>query len=175
MADYLDDADRRFFHPDRDAERAIEFAIVLQRDAYRRLQQMDVYRWVEAKISVPAVAPEDRENGRGLGAVLQRPIGGTETITIRYNTALHRDSSLSPDGVIGMVNTVQRLGEGAVRALKVFGRQGGERAEEVDFFSDRLSADQKVEVGQDGRLPRHRRVQALRAQYKQWLDAGSLR
>lgn len=174
IADYVDRADATFLHPDRDDLQVFDFAVVLQPDALRRLRRMNQFRSIEAKISIPAVTIEDRRAGRALSSVMQSPMGGVETVTIRYTTAPSRDSSLTPDGVMEYVNQISRLSHGVLQRLTVRGKHGDERIEEVDLFNDRLEASEDIDVGLDGRYPREVRWAAIERQYRAWRQAGLL-
>ncbi|MFX4223668.1 MAG: DUF6731 family protein [Thalassobaculum sp.] len=174
IADYIDAADQRWLNQHRIVNPAFELGVRLRPDGYERLRQMDIFRSVEAKISIPAVDQADRELGRSLSSVLRNPLGGVETVTINYATGLARDSSLRASDVIGMMNEVMALG-GAARRLVVKAKQTQAGAvEEINLFDDRLEDDVSIEVGEDGRYPREIRWTLLMATYRRWRREGAL-
>jgi hypothetical protein len=105
-------------HGERDEDRfGFRFGALLSPNAYARLQQLGVIREIEFAVSVPGAREADLAAGRSLSEVLSAPLPkGVETITIKLKAAARRNSALGRQGVMGIVNDVQRLGDDASRA-----------------------------------------------------------
>lgn len=175
IVDYVDAADVEWFHQGRNIDRAFDFAIRLRPDTYARLRRMNLYRQVEVKISVPGVAPQDRQRGQPLSRALDNVLGGTEDLNITLSAGPQRASTFRRDEFFGVINEAQRLGA-AVKRLVVKAKEDEDsRAEQFDFFKDRLEEDIDVQVGQDGRYPRDVRWRVLCDTLDRWSRAGALR
>lgn len=174
IADYIDGADESWVHPNRNQTPVFEFGVRLRPDGYARLRGMSIFRSFEAKISVPAVSKNDLSDGRGLGSVLQNPIGGLETVTIKYSTGLPRDSSLHQNDVLRLLNQIQRLGDAVRRVVVKAKPTEDDSTETINLLDDRLEVDLPIEIGDDGRYPRNIRWALLKSAYRTWRRDGSL-
>lgn len=152
-----------------------DFGAVLTPNAYDKLGRMGIVRHFEFSVSLPGVRAQDRELGRSLSEILDGPLPeGVETISIAMSAGRPRDSKLGRNGVMRIVDDLQRL-SAFVTDAKVKGKQDPKmRMDEVDLISDRLYRDVRISIGDGQRYSSQDRWQKIGETLHEWLSNGSL-
>lgn len=150
-------------------------ASVLTRDAYDRLGNLGIVKEVDVLISLPGVERADLNAGRSLGQILQSPMPrGTESIAITYHAARGRQSSLGPDGVMGLVQDLRAMAAGVRRARVRGKRADNGESDSIDLLEEMLSKEADIRVARGQRYARPERWQALETAFREWVAAGTL-
>lgn len=168
IEDYINIAARNLGHD----QTSFSFGQCLKPDAYARLAQLGLYKEIDYKISVPGADRAGLAAGRSVGEMLRAPLpGGVETINVTLAASTKRDSSLNPEGVMAIVNDLQRAGDAVKRAV-VKGRDVNGRRERIDLIEEFLSVEADLRPARGHRYARPDRWISLRNALNAWRAEG---
>lgn len=153
------------------------FGSCFRPEAFARLRDYRLVRYIDFTVSVPAANPADFAAGRSVGDMLRTAslTGGVQTVRIKMTAGKRRGDSLALDAAFLILSDLERMGGELITGEVGGKRTPDEKTSKVDLVDERVSAEREVRPNRGQRFARNERWSALRSALDEWRASGALR